>query len=352
MSYIHKFESFRKQKAEVVNEEILGTLFNWAKGYINKKRAAERKVKGAKDLDVIYNKFLKMINDQLASQAKISLNLKGEQELLAAANKPQQKPAVKTAESLMITEGEDQAPVIEEGEEGEEDAKDTKLDVDTLRQKMSVITKIIDIQKKNAKKEMTKVLQKYGGAEKNPDLKELIDTRIDEFDLALLNAQMDYLNQAGDKEAIKKVTANRDKKQKEIQASYAKIGTDATKEIKVGDKTLMLGKKYRYKTANGVKTIVIKGEAEGEEGKVKAAYTFGDTKDQEQLFTAANVDTEFKPVKGNKYGYFSQNNDKVIEVTVTADPDANGMVAVKTGKNEFNVEVGSLLDKEEEGQGA
>jgi hypothetical protein len=217
---------------------------------------------------------------------------------------------------------------------------------------MTVIQKIIDIQKKNAKKEMTKVLQKYGGAEKNPDLKELIDARIDEFDLALLNAQMDYLNQAGDKEAIKKVTANRDKKQKEIQASYAKIGTDATKEIKVGDKTMMLGKKYRYKTANGVKTIVIKGEAEGEEGKIKAAYTFGDTKDQEQLFTAANIDTEFKPVKGNKYGYFSQNNDKVIEVTVTADPDANGMVAVKTGKNEFNVEVGSLLDKEEEGQGA
>jgi len=345
MSYIHKFESFRLIKnTEKVNEEILGTLFNWAKGYFAKAKAAANKVKGGKDLQVIYDKYLKIINDQLASKAKISLNLKGEQEMLKAASAPKQE--TKTVESLLITEAEDQAPVISEEDEAQEDAN-AKLDADTLRQKLKLIQQIIEIQKKAARKEMEKVLQKYGGNEKNPDLKELIDAKIQEFDLALLNAEIEYLEQAGDKSSVQKLRVNREKKQKEIEASYKKIGTEATKEIKVDDKTLKLGKKYRYKTADGIKTIVIKGESE-EEGKVQAAYTYGNSKDELQNFTVSNIDTQFQPVKGNKYGYFSQNNDKVINVTTIGDADDKGMILVKTGNNEFSVEVGALLDREEE----
>lgn len=343
MGYIHKFESFRLTKnTEKVNEEILGTLFNWAKGFFAKAKAAANKVKGGKDLQVIYDKYLKIINDQLASKAKISLNLKGEEEMMKAASAPKQQTS--TVESILIKEAEDQAPVISDDEEQESNAK---LDADTLRQKLRLIQQIIEIQKKAARKEMEKVLQKYGGNEKNPDLKELIDAKIQEFDLALLNAEIEYLEQAGDKSSVQKLRVNREKKQKEIESSYKKIGTEATKEIKVDDKTLILGKKYRYKTADGIKTIIIKGESE-EDGKVQAAYTYGNSKDEVQNFTVSNIDTQFVPVKGNKYGYFSQNNDKVIEVTAIGDADDKGMILVKTGKNEFNVEVGSLLDVEEE----
>jgi hypothetical protein len=344
MSYIHKFESFRQSKnTEKINEEILGTLFNWAKGYFAKAKAAANKVKGGKDLQAIYDKYLKIINDQLASKAKISLNLKGEQEMMKAASAPKQE--TKTVESILIKEAEDQAPVI--SEEEQDDDSNAKLDADTLRQKLKLIQQIIDIQKKAARKEMDKVLQKYGGNEKNPDLKELIDAKIQEFDLALLNAEIEYLEQAGDKGAVQKLRVNREKKQKEIEASYKKIGTEATKEITVDDKKLILGKKYRYKTADGIKTIIIKGESE-EEGKVQAAYTYGDSKDEVQNFTAANIDTQFTPVKNNKYRYFSQNNNAEITVTAIGDPDDKGLIQVKTGENEFSVEVGALLDKKEE----
>lgn len=344
MSYIRKFESFKQfKKSEKLNEEILGSLFNWAKGFYSKMKAASRKVKGSKDLQVIYDKYIKLINDQLASKAKISLNLKGEQEMLKAASTPP-KQEVKTAESLLIREeAEDQAPVVSEEEETQDD-KDAKLDADTLRQKLKLIQQIIDIQKKSARKEMEKVLNKYGGAEKNPDLKELIDAKIEEFDLALLNAEIEYLEKAGDKSAVQKLRVNREKKQKEIEASYKKIGTDATKEIVVDDKKLIIGRKYRYNSIEGVKTIVIKGESE-EQGKVQAAYTYGNNADKVQNFTADNIDTQFKPVKGNKYKYFSKNNNAVIKVTAVDEPTDKGMILVKKGKNEFNVEVGSLLDE-------
>ena len=85
------------------------------------------------------------------------------------------------------------------------------------------------------------------------------------------------------------------------------MGTGAAAEIKVGDKTLKLGGIYRYKTEDGVKTIQLKSESE-EEGKVQAVFTYGDSKDKVQNFTAANIETDFKPEKGKTYGYFSDNN--------------------------------------------
>lgn len=343
MSYIRNFESFRSQKnSGKINEEILGSLFNWVKGFYNKAKAARNKTKGGKDVQAIYDKYLKIINDQLAKKANISLNLKGEEAMVkatAAGTTP-----IKTAESLLIKEAEDAAPVMSEEEE---ESKDTKLDAATLKSKMNIITQILDLQKKNARREMEAVLKKYGGAEKNPDLQILIDNKIREFDMATLNAEIEYLEKAGDKSAVQKLRAKRETVQKEIESEYKKIGTEASKEFKVGDKTLKMNAKYRYKSVDGIKTILVKG-ASDEEGKVEAAYVYGNTKDQVQKFTAANVETDFKPEKDKQYGYYSANNDRVINVTVTGDPDDKGMVDVKTSKAEFKVEVGALVDAEQE----
>ena len=185
-------------------------------------------------------------------------------------------------------------------------------------------------------------MKKYGGAEKNPDLKILIDNKIREFDLSLLNSQIEYLDAAGDKEAVKKLAINRDKVSKEIQQKYGTIGK-GTVPIKIGEKTFNIGKKYRYKTEDGIKTIIIKGESE-EEGKIKAAYVEGDKADVEQNFTASNIEIDFKPEK-KTYMYFSSNNKKQIEVEVIGDVDNMGLVEVKSGENKFKVESGDLIDK-------
>lgn len=336
MKYVKTYESFKTQKNEPVNEEFLGAIFNLIKGVYNKAKAAVNKTKGGKEVQAIYDKYLKIINDQLAKKAQVELNLKSEEETLKAEKKP-----AKTTESFLIKEA-DEAPVVDETEAGGE-KKDNKLDAATLKKKMNVILQIINLQKDAAKKEMQNILKKFGGAEKNPDLATLIDNKVREFDLALLTAEIDYLEKAGDKEAVKKLAVNRDKITKELDAKYKKIGTGASADIKVGDKTIKLGVAYRYKTENGIKTIKVKGESE-EEGKVQAAFTYGDSKDKVQNFSADNIELDFKPEKGKKYKYFSENNQKEIDVEVTGEPTDKGMVPVKTGKAEFNVEVGQLLD--------
>ena len=185
MKYVKTFESF---KDSPVNEEILGTLFGALKGLYDKAKTAINKTKGGKEIDAIFNKYIKIINDQLASKAKVTLHLKGEEE---SAKK----------ESL-LTEA-DTAPLVADAPETPD--ANTKLDADALRQKQKIITQIINLQKDAAKKEMEAILTKMGGADKNPDLRMIIDNKIREFDLQLLNAEIGYLEQSGDKEAVKKL---------------------------------------------------------------------------------------------------------------------------------------------------
>lgn len=324
MKYIKSYESFKHDKDESVNEEILAKLWKMAKGAWGK---VVNKIKGGKIVQSIYDKYLKIIQKNLQSQAKINLNLKASKK-----------------ESYIIKEA-DNAPVLDPQEEEEDE--NVKLDSSTLKQKLALITKLVDGQKAAAKKDMEKELNKAGGREKNPDLAEIIDNKIREFDKALFDVEIDLLNKTGDQAALQKVILKRNKVAKEIDASYKKIGTAATSQIKVDDKTFNLGKKYRYKSEDGVKTIVIKGKSE-EEGKIKAAYTYGDTKDKEQDFTVDNIDTVFKPEMEGEYGYYSENNDRIITVQVIGQPNDKGFVQVKTGKADFNVEVGALVDKPEE----
>ena len=329
MKYIKSYESFKHDKDESVNEEFLAKLWKMAKGAWGK---VVNKIKGGKIVQSIYDKYLKIIQKNLQSLAKIKMNLKASGEL----DKPKK-------ESYIIKEA-DNAPVLDPQEEDDENVK---LDSATLKQKLALITKLVDDQKAAAKKDMEKELNKAGGREKNPDLAEIIDNKIREFDKALFDVEIDLLNKTGDQAALQKVILKRNKVAKEIDASYKKIGTADTSQIKVDDKTFNLGKKYRYKSEDGVKTIVIKGKSE-EEGKIKAAYTYGDTKDKEQEFSVDNIDTVFKPEMEGEYGYYSENNDRIITVQVIGQPNDKGFVQVKTGKADFNVEVGALVDKPEE----
>jgi hypothetical protein len=66
---------------------------------------------------------------------------------------------------------------------------------------------------------------------------------------------------------VAKLTQTRNQKAKEIESVYNQLGKGVAK-IKVGDIELSIGKLYRYKTENGIKTIKVIGEST-DEGKVK-----------------------------------------------------------------------------------
>lgn len=325
MKYVKTFEKHRNTK---VNEEFIFGMF---KNLFNSVKTAINKTKGGKEVDAIYDKYIKLINDQLKNKAKIELSLKSEEEIMKSEEKKPEEGEKKTESKIF--EAEDAAPLVG----GEE--KENKLDANTLRQKMTLITQIINLQKDAAKKEMENVLKKYGGVEKNPDLKILIDNKIREFDLSLLNSQIEYLEKSGDKEAVKKLAVSRDKVAKDIQQNYKNLGKGES-TLKVGEQSFNIGKKYRYKTEDGIKTIIIKGESD-EDGKIKAAYLEGNT--DEQNFTTSNVEIGFKPEKNKTYKYYSTNNQKQIDVEVVGDPDNTGMIEVKSGENTFKVEVGALI---------
>ena len=352
MKWIKTYESFRIAKEDQpLNEEfILAALMNFFKNMQAKAKAAINKTQGGKEVDKIFNKYLGLINVQL-KKILPGFQLRPMEQTLADSRNPE-----KVKESILIKEA-DEAPIIDAQAQTDETSKgENKYDPKALKsalgtpQTPGLILKTIKLNVEKAKAEMEAVLKSKGGAEKNPDLKNIIDAKVREFDLSLLNAEVDYLKLAKDETAVKKLSVNVDKVAKEINAKYAVVGKEGSNDIKVGEKTLKLGQEYRYQTDEGVRTIVIKGEVDEEDlkgEKVKAAYVYGDKAGVIQNFTADKIDLNFNPEKGATYGYYSDNNKRVIEVEVVGDPDNEGKLKVKTGNSEFNVRVGELLDKKE-----
>ena len=152
MKYIKKYESFKKQNAEPVNEEFLGKLIGGIKGLFKKAQERTNKAKGGKEVEVIYQKYLTMITSELAKTAQIDLNV-------MAASKGD-LPAAASATT--------------------NDAN-AKLAVDTLKKKKVVMDQIVQKIKAMALKEMDAILTKFGGAAANPQLKIIIDTKKDQF---------------------------------------------------------------------------------------------------------------------------------------------------------------------------
>jgi len=357
MKYIRNFEAYKnfKNSDETLNEEflsgLLGKAFGFFKNMASKRKQLANKVKGIKEVDAIYNQYLGIISDLIQKQSGIDLQLRSEEELL----KIQQQPK-KSNENLLIKEADD-APVIKNvpGEKGddEETEKNVKLSSKDLTAKKAIIQKIMDSQKLIAKNKMNAVLKKYaikdkdGKTQENEELREYIDSKLKDFDIALLNAELAGLDEVADKSMITKITQQRTSLQKEVSASLDKIISGRAGQIKIGDKTFSPNKKYRYKTEDGIKTILFIGESE-EEGKIKASYVYGDSAGKEQNFSVENVEMMPKDIEvGTKFGYYSENNKAVIDVEIVGKPE-NGMISVKTGKSEFNIEVGALIDKEEE----
>lgn len=211
MKYIKKYESFKNQNSEPVNEEFLGKLIGGIKNLFKKAQERINKTKGGKEVEVIYQKYLTMITTELAKTAQIDLNV-------AAASKGD-LPAAPGATT--------------------NDAN-AKLAVDTLKKKKAIMDQIVQKIKANALKEMDAILTKFGGAAANPQLKIVIDSKKDQFEMDYLNAQIAYLDKAGDKTMITTISKERDALSKKIEDDFKEFDGAKAVTYAVGDEVIYL----------------------------------------------------------------------------------------------------------------
>ena len=211
MKYIKKYEAFKNENSEPVNEEFLGKLIGGIKNLFKKAQERSNKAKGGKEVEVIYQKYLTMITSELAKTAQIDLNV-------AAASKGD-LPAAAGATT--------------------NDAN-AKLAVDTLKKKKAVMDQIVQKIKAMALKEMDAILTKFGGAAANPQLKIIIDTKKDQFEMDYLNAQIAYLDKAGDKTMVATISKDRDALSKKIEGEFADFDTAKAVTYAVGDEVIYL----------------------------------------------------------------------------------------------------------------
>lgn len=209
MKYIKKYESFKNP--EQVNEEFLGKLIGGIKNMFKKSQERTNKAKGGKEVEAIYQKYLTSITTELAKTAQIDLNV-------AAAAKGD-LPAAAGATT--------------------NDAN-AKLAVDTLKKKKTIMDQIVQKIKATALKEMDAVLTKFGGAAANPQLKIIIDTKKDQFEMDYLNAQIGYLDKAGDKTMVAAISKERDALSKKIEDEFSDFDTVKAVTYEVGDEVIYL----------------------------------------------------------------------------------------------------------------
>lgn len=353
MRYIKGYETHRQTRQEdAVNEELLG-LFSFVKKLFGKVKAAINKVKGGKKCEEIYKKYLQIINNEIAKKANIDLSITATLQAEPAPEQKKSEPAPeqkKNESAARVNEAEEPKLTPEEIEEqnkkadeagAEEGEKNKKIGLAALKEKKKLIEQIITIYKNKAIKEMDILLKNAGGAEKNPKLAQLIDNFKDQFQVDILTAQMKYLEKSGDKNMANKMATEIQRRNKELEAKWNLDRVEFAK-VKVGDLTLNIGGLYRYNSSKGVKTIKIKKASEAP-GEVMAVYTYGDTKDKEQSFKAANIDAEFVPQAEGEYAYWSNTNNAGIKVKVIGKPDKKGMVDVQFGDNKFKVYTGALV---------
>lgn len=216
MKYVRTFESFRENKSnkvEPVNEEILGLLKNMFGGLFKKAKELINKTKGGNEVEDIYKKYLKMIKDEFSKQAQVDLNITA-----AGEGKKEDEPKDKTPQKDVEKSTEKEAVAESKIFEADE-AVDAKLDPAKLKEKKAVLDQILKKMKDMAIKEMDAVLKKYGGSSSNPKLAIIINAKKDQFELDVLNSQIEFLNKAGDKTLIPEITKQRDAVAKKVEST-------------------------------------------------------------------------------------------------------------------------------------
>jgi len=352
---------------EMINEGLfnfLGKMYNKAKGYINK-------IKGGKEIQKIYDEYLKLIQQEFKKRAHVNLQLSAEEKLSPAKPadtevKKDEKTPKGVANPAIENSSYDNSDILNEAAPGEVDDVNTdqeainkaedkklasteknvniKLTGKALSAKKKVLDEILKLYQTKALKQMNNVLLRMGGKEKNPKLAIIIDNKKDEFLLAFYNAQIKALEQGGDKVAANKLSVERNKLAKSLDARW-NLDKEQTANLEINGQTYKTGTPYRYNKDGEIKTIQLLKTSKNP-AQVVAAYTYGETKGQEQLFKVDNIEKDFTPVKGDVYKYFSTNKNAPINVTIK-DVLNDGYVMAQGKGEPFKINVGALLGKVE-----
>jgi len=368
--YIKTFETFKSSKnTEPVNEELLGAIGKAVGAIFKKGKELINKAKGGKEVEAIYQKYLKMVQDQFASQAKVTLNI-------MASEKGAAKPIMNAANVIPKKESVD----FENSDKLFEADANTKLAVDTLKQKKATMDQILQKMKTMALKEMDAILKKYGGAAKNPKLDLLIQSKKDEFDLAYLNAQINYLEQAGDTTMVAGIKKERDGIATKIDKELAQADTAVAVDYKEGDEVIYLlkgktkenydpkkkpedqkdvvgvhkiskieGDKYTLLDDEEKPTIIktgaeIVGKSEvepGEEANPGDVFATYDVKEAKEL-----VGKDIYYMR-DEYDPKAPNKDLIGKGKVTAFDETKGLSIESEGGEKFDKPVDKLLSKVE-----
>ena len=221
---IKNYENFKN--VETTNEELLGLdkLVTGIKNLWKKGQDKIKNIKGGKEIEDIYQKYLTILQKEISNKAKITLNLaavsKGDtavntNPLAAAALTPQiTTPKKESVSNKIILEAGEQQPV------------DPKVSVNTLKTQQALIKQIIDanIIKMNA--EFNRIVDKY---KKDPqilaNLNSLIDIKKQDIKLAMMNAEMSYLQPFVDQVPEAKTMFTK------LEQDSKKMTTEVTKKI-------------------------------------------------------------------------------------------------------------------------
>jgi hypothetical protein len=184
-----------------------------------------------------------------------------------------------------------------------------------------------------------------GGKEKNIQLATIIDIKKEQFNIDVLTAELKIY---GNDPKAKEITAQLNDANKRIQQLNTILEKGKiSNEIEVGGKKFKTQVPYRYKKKgkddNGkeidiIKTIKI---IKVDKGQLKAAYTYGESKDKEQTFDPNNVEVDFKPEINKEYEY-SNTKGELIKVKVLKNLN-NGKVQVQGSAQPFVVNNGALI---------
>jgi len=233
---------------------------------------------------------------------------------------------------------------------GEEQAAgaEKEVTVDEWKQKQGMIQKIYLNFKKQAENEMNVALKKFGG-EGNPKLQNVVNNMLLQIDLDLDKAKFNYSKKFNDTATVNKLTAEMNKKTKQMNIGWDSIGKGTTADaatITVGGVDFKVGVPYQYNAGGVSKTIKIIKKID--DNSVSAAYVSNKLgKVIEQPFRVKYIKRDFTPTVGEKYDYFSTKINDIIEVNVISEPNKNGNVKVTSENNEkgFFVPSGALMLK-------
>lgn len=311
--------------------ELNEGLFDMFKKLFNKINQYVIKTKGGKEVDAIYQKYIKKIGQEFVKLGLTELNI-------GDSTMPIKETIYISKYNNFLNEANEQV------EDSEELEKNKSTTIQMLKQKSQTINKIIELYKEKALKEMNAILNKYGGSDKNPKLAIIINNKKDQFNLDVLNAKVAYLEKAGDKSLINTVRIERDKLSKQLNAQWQ--GFDKTG---AAGGQLVANSIYRYNSANGLKTIKYLRPSQTQ-GKAFAKYLISEDGivDKEQEFRTENIVVDYKDLNlkvGDKYNYYDEEQNKVIEVEIINYDESNNTIKLKSNGNEFDGHLGCLRDK-------